>query len=349
MQKLVRSAFTAVLAALGAVVPSGATVIPVQADATISATYPQTNFGGTANLVVDPSNQAVLQFSLGALPAGTTSAQISRALLIVYVNRVNTAGTVDLNGLSNTFNESALTYSSAPALSPSFLSAQTVGGSGYVTYDVTSNLQSLVGNSTTAGYALTSTGQASVLLDSKENDATAHAAFLDVTLVSQGPQGVPGPTGPNGTNGANGSNGTPGTNGTNGSTPWTSNFLFPAGTGTGSGQYLFAPVSGVGSAMIESAGAQVAEELQAPSPCTASGFRATTQATATAQTPIFLAHSSNGGQLQLLIGCTIPANGTACTSTATGSINAGDQLLLYLSAVGTEFANTHAFVTFVCQ
>jgi len=59
-------------------------------------------------------------------------------------------------------------------------------------------------------FALTSTA-ANVLLDSKENDETGHAASLDITVMSMGANGAQGPAGVQGITGTNGAPGVQGT------------------------------------------------------------------------------------------------------------------------------------------
>jgi Collagen triple helix repeat (20 copies) len=119
----------------------------------------------------------------------------------------------------------------------------------YVTLDVTSLVQNWITTpATNFGVALSS-GTANLLLDSKENDETAHPATLDITITStgaQGPQGIPGPIGPQGIQGvpgangaqgpagpagANGAPGAPGANGTIGAvTNWSSTVAYQVGT-----------------------------------------------------------------------------------------------------------------------
>src|SRR5437879_4973018 len=78
-------------------------------DAHISSSHPATNFGNVSNLHVGNSYQSLLQFDLQpALPAGTTADQIAQASLVLYVNRVNQAGAIDLQPVTSSWSESSV-------------------------------------------------------------------------------------------------------------------------------------------------------------------------------------------------------------------------------------------------
>jgi hypothetical protein len=182
-------------------------------DASVNAARPSTNFGSLANLYVGNGNTAYLQFDLSSLPAGTTSSQIARATLTVFVNRVNAAGSVSLAPVTSAWSESAITSSTAPSIGATSGIFLASAAGQYVTLDVTALVQGWVTTpATNFGFALTSTS-ANLLLDSKENDETGHAAALDITITSEGatgPQGIQGPIGPQGPLGPAGANGAPG-------------------------------------------------------------------------------------------------------------------------------------------
>jgi hypothetical protein len=182
-------------------------------DASVSTARPSTNFGTLANLYVGNGNSAYLQFDLSSLPAGTTSSQIARATLTVFVNRVNAAGSVSLAPVTSAWSEPAVTSSTAPSIGTTsgiFLAA---AAGQYVTLDVTALVQGWVTTpATNFGFALTS-DTASLLLDSKENDETGHASTLDITITSEGATGPQGVQGPQGATGIAGANGAPGVNG----------------------------------------------------------------------------------------------------------------------------------------
>jgi hypothetical protein len=155
-----------------------ATDAPLLSDAHISSAHPSTNFGSLTNLAVGNGNTALIQFNLGSLPAGTTSGGIAAATLRLYVNRVNTAGALDLKPVTAAWNELTVTFSSAPSFgavvgSPiAVTQADTV-----ILVDVTSLVQGWVTTpASNHGIALTASASAAstfVLLDSKENQETS--------------------------------------------------------------------------------------------------------------------------------------------------------------------------------
>ncbi len=203
------------------------------ADTHVNAALPAVNSGTVSNIAVGAGYTGLLQFDLATLPTGTTAAQISRATLRLYVNRVDTPGSITVSPVSSAWSEYAVTYSSLPAAGSSIGTVAVSQVGSYVTLDITTTVQSwLTSPTTNNGLALTAT-IAAVQFDSKENDLTAHPAQLDITLTSQGatgasgPAGATGPAGPQGPSGANGlpgaqgpagANGAPGSNGVAGAT-----------------------------------------------------------------------------------------------------------------------------------
>jgi hypothetical protein len=86
-------ALAGLLSALACSANAGAQVTLV-GDAHVSSAEPAVNFGSLSNLRVGGGYSALTQFDLSLLPAGTTSAQVTRAVLRVYANRVDVAGVV---------------------------------------------------------------------------------------------------------------------------------------------------------------------------------------------------------------------------------------------------------------
>ncbi len=190
--------------------------VTLTGDAHVSSNRSTTNFGTLANLYVGNGNTALLQFDLSTLPAGLTSSQVAHATLTVFVNRVNTGGTVNLSPVTSAWSESAVTYATMPAIGAPVDGFSAAAAGQYVTVDVTLLVQGWVtAPATNFGLALTSTA-ANVLLDSKENDETGHAASLDITITSMGATGAQGPAGAPGIQGAPGLNGAPGIAGATG-------------------------------------------------------------------------------------------------------------------------------------
>jgi len=213
---------TAVWAALS-VYAAYATDATVAGDAYVNSATPATNYGGLSNLYVGNGGTALIQFDLSSLPAGTTSAQIGKATLKLYVNRINTSGVVNLLPVTSAWSESSVTYATIPTLGSAVASFTPTVAQQFIIIDITSLVQGWVTTpASNYGIALTSTA-GNIVLDSKENDETSHVAHLDITVISQGsqgPQGIQGtqgpigPAGPTGAIGPAGITGLPGANGT---------------------------------------------------------------------------------------------------------------------------------------
>ena len=166
------------------------------ADAHVNTALPAVNSGAISNVNVGAGYTGLFQFDLSLLPAGTTSAQVSRAVLRLYVNQVNTAGLVSLQPVQGSWSEYGVTAQTLPALGAAAQVFSVSQAGAYVAVDVTSLVQGWIANpASNHGFAL-SAGTAAVQFDSKENDLTAHAAALDVGIVSQGPAGATGAVGP---------------------------------------------------------------------------------------------------------------------------------------------------------
>src|SRR5882672_9685269 len=208
--------------------PAFAVEATLVADAHVNSARPAVNSGSISNLSVGGGYTSLLQFDLSTLPAGTTAAQVSRATLRLYCNRMDTSGLVSVQPVSGAWGEYSVTYASLPSLG-SAAQIVSVGQAGtYVAVDVTALVQGWVtAPATNHGLALTA-GTAVVQFDSKENDLTGHAAVLDVALASggsggsggivgpTGPAGPQGPAGPKGDTGATGPAGPPGPQGPQG-------------------------------------------------------------------------------------------------------------------------------------
>ena len=205
-----------VLTTLAVTATASATQVALVGDASVSTARPDINFGTLSNLYVGNGNTTLLQFDLSTLPLGTTSGQVAHATLTVFVNRVNAPGALTLSSVSGAWNEDAVTANTIPSIGATAgsLAASTAGQ--YITFDVTSLVQSWITTpATNFGLALSSTA-ANLLLDSKENDQTAHPASLDITITSQGATGLQGPIGATGATGAQGPQGNTGAIGATG-------------------------------------------------------------------------------------------------------------------------------------
>ncbi len=168
------------------------------ADAHVNSARPTANSGTISNLYVGAGYTSLLQFDLSTLPAGTAAAQVTKAVLRLYCNRVDTAGLVSVGAVSGGWGEYSVTYSTLPALGNAAQVVQVAQAGTYVTVDVTSLVQGWVAAPATNNGLSLSAGTAAVQFDSKENDLTGHGAMLDIQLASQGSAGPAGPQGPAG-------------------------------------------------------------------------------------------------------------------------------------------------------
>jgi hypothetical protein len=190
-----------------------ATDVTLIADAHVNTARPSINSGSLSNINVGGGYTGLLQFDLSTLPAATTAAQVSRAVLRLYCNRVITPGLISIQPVTAAWSESTVTFATLPPLNGTVQVFTAAQPSTFISIDVTSMVQGWTATpSTNFGLAL-SAGTAAVQFDSKENDQTAHPAQLDLSLASSGPAGVAGPAGPAGTGGATGSRGAAGTAG----------------------------------------------------------------------------------------------------------------------------------------
>jgi hypothetical protein len=188
----------------------------VKADATVNSANPTVNYGSLSNLYVNGTSTTLIQFDLSSLPSVTTASQIASASLRLYVNRVNVAGTINVSPVTSPWIESSATFNTMPTIgAPAVTGVSVATAQQFVVIDVTSLVQSWIAGSSNYGIALT-TSSGDLVFDSKENDETSHAAHLDITVTSQGPQGAQGPQGSQGQQGSQGPQGSQGVQGTQG-------------------------------------------------------------------------------------------------------------------------------------
>ena len=84
------------------------------ADTYVTSLRPSTNYGALTNLYVNSNSTALLRFDLAGLPPDATPATIGRAVLRVYVNRVNAPGTLAVAAVGSDWRESAVTSQTLP-------------------------------------------------------------------------------------------------------------------------------------------------------------------------------------------------------------------------------------------
>jgi len=198
------------------------------------------NFGTATTITVGSSGSiGLVQFDLTQLPAGLTAAQIQKATLTVFLNHVNTGGSINIDTVSASTPWGELTVTGNSGISPGIAvntSVMTNTANTFIALDATAAVQGWITTpSSNNGFMMQANSGTSVQFDSKENTTTSHPTMLTVVLVSNGPTGptggtstVAGPTGPTGASGAastvagpvgpTGATGLSGNNGATGST-----------------------------------------------------------------------------------------------------------------------------------
>ena len=192
----------------------------VVADTYMNSSHATANYGTLSNLYVNGNGTTLIQFDLSSLPAGITASQISAASLKIYVNRINSSGLINIAPVTSPWGEYTATAATAPTLGSTIASFTPAVAQQFIVVDVTAQVQSWLNGAPNDGLALT-TSSADVVFDSKENDETGHAAYLDFTVTSvgpQGPQGLQGPQGQQGDTGPQGPQGNTGPQGPQGNT-----------------------------------------------------------------------------------------------------------------------------------
>lgn len=167
--------------------------------------------------------QGLLQFDTSTLPAGTTSALISKAVLFLYIDTVGAIGNITVNEATTPWIESTVTVApgvGAPAnISGGIANVATGTYPGFLAIDVTQAVQNWLSGTNNYGLIISSgpSPNSIILIDSKESTTTSHAASLMVSFQAQGPAGATGATGPTGVNGPSGAVGATGAAGPTGS------------------------------------------------------------------------------------------------------------------------------------
>jgi hypothetical protein len=188
-----------------------AQTVPLAGDAFITPGS-ASNFGGTVNVNVGGVSgfQGLFQFDLSKLPPGTTAANILSASLRLYVNKVGTAGSININVANAAWTESGVTGLSGVAAGQ--LVAGPIGVSvanSYLSIPITAQVQAWLTGAPNNGLIVTATPSTSLFFDSKENTSTSQPAAIEIVLTppagangATGPVGAPGAAGPAGAAGA---------------------------------------------------------------------------------------------------------------------------------------------------
>ncbi|MCL4561491.1 MAG: DNRLRE domain-containing protein [Chloroflexi bacterium] len=146
----------------------------VDADSYVSASYPITNYGSATVWRVDgsPDLHAYLRFSV----QGTAGYTIQHAYLKVYANSSGSAGINALAVADNTWDESTITYNTAPPLGAVLdgVAGRTPGS--WVTIDVTS----YVTGDGTYSFGVNTPGSTQISFASKESGANAAQLVVEL-------------------------------------------------------------------------------------------------------------------------------------------------------------------------
>jgi hypothetical protein len=183
-----------------------------------------TNFGALGTILVGPGGSAatqnvgLIQFSLGGLN-GVPAANVQKAVLWLFIDRVTVAGSIDAYDVTTNWMENSVTWSAAPVPGANLGTIAVAGAGQWVALDITPEVQAwLTTPALNHGLELVAftARNTAVSLDSKENTATSHPAQLQIVL--SGPAGATGPLGPAGPTGATGPVGPTGPSGAAGVT-----------------------------------------------------------------------------------------------------------------------------------
>ena len=180
------------------------TVVPSD-DAHVNSALPAVNFGNLPFLEVGGTSRTFIRVrSFSSLPAGTGTAAGSRVNLVLWVNRVGTAGSIQVSEASGAWTEGAVTSNTQPSAGTSVGSVSASSGNQFVYIDVTASFQRWIATpSSNQGFVLSGVGTTDVFLDSKESVTTSHAPVLELVVAGPvGPTGATGSVGPVGPTGA---------------------------------------------------------------------------------------------------------------------------------------------------
>jgi len=149
------------------------------------------NYGasGTINVGSASGNLGLVQFDLSAF---SQSGSIGKATLVLFVNKLSAAGTINVAEATNVaWTESTVTGLNAPSAGTSIATGVPVAtGSSYISVDVTQAVKDWLGGAAANnGLVITGSGSLNVAFDSKESTTTSHPATLTILLNGVGGYG----------------------------------------------------------------------------------------------------------------------------------------------------------------
>jgi hypothetical protein len=161
------------------------------------------NFGTAAAITVGSSGSiGLVQFDLTQLPSGLTSAQIQKATLTLFLDHVNTGGSINIDTVSASTPWGELTVTGNSGISQGIAvntSVMTNTVDTFIALDATAAVQGWITTpGSNNGFMIQANATTSVQFDSKENTTTSHPATLTIVLASVGPTGPTGATGATG-------------------------------------------------------------------------------------------------------------------------------------------------------
>jgi hypothetical protein len=170
--------------------PAAATLAPPRDDTYVVSDSANKNFGTDASIIVNAASIGLVQFDTSTLPANITAADVEKATLILFVNKVTTAGSINVLPVTATWTEEGVTYSTRPAVGAPVATFAIASASlnRFITVDVTNQVRSWVTTpGSNHGFELAGVGSTSVQFDTKEGTM---APTLDITVLAEGPAGA---------------------------------------------------------------------------------------------------------------------------------------------------------------
>ena len=160
---------------------------PVVGDTYIqSGTNAGQNFGAQAYILAGPGggaptqNQGLIQFDLSAFN-GVTGSELQKAVLWLYVDRIVTAGSIDVFDVTSSWSEGTATWNAQPTVGANQGTIPVTSASQWVGLDITSEVRGwLTTPSINHGVALLAftAPTTAASFDTKENISTSHPAQL---------------------------------------------------------------------------------------------------------------------------------------------------------------------------
>ena len=137
------------------------------ADAYVRSDLPSTNYGSGTSLRVDssPVVNSYLRFTV----SGVGGATVTQASLRIYANSASTQGLVAKSVSSNSWSETSINYSNAPATGSTLSTSKAVATGSWVSLDVTS----FVKGDGTFTFGVSTPGSTAISLAARESGANA--------------------------------------------------------------------------------------------------------------------------------------------------------------------------------